>query len=116
MHFGETFSSWVYNQGSIKDKERHVCFSGVYFFLQDLHLIDYLFKFDQYNQQNHLDNFSKFIFRGVYSKKLLVSIKTRSCLKSEHYAEAVATPEDNSHYQELGVSGGRNPYLNTTIN
>lgn len=54
-------------------------------------------------------------FRGVYIKRLSVSIKTEPCVKSEHFAEAVATPEENSQYQELGVNGGGNPYLNTTL-
>ncbi|XP_078330769.1 uncharacterized protein LOC144624721 [Crassostrea virginica] len=53
---------------------------------------------------------------GLYTNRLSISIKTRSCAKSEHYAEAVVTPDDNSHYQELSVSGGGNPYLNTTFN
>ena len=56
------------------------------------------------------------IFRGLYTNRLSISIKMRSCAKSEHYAEAVVTTDDNSHYQELSVSGGGNPYLNTTFN
>lgn len=55
-------------------------------------------------------------FRGVHTKRLSVSIKMQPCVKSELYAEAVATPEDNSHYQELNVSVEGNPYLNTTLN
>lgn len=68
-----------------------------------------------YQYDNNLDHFFYFVllYRGFYTKRLL--IKTRSRLKSEHYVEAEIIPEDNSHYQELGVPGGGNPYLNTTI-
>ena len=55
-------------------------------------------------------------FRGIYTKRLIVSIKMQPFVKSELYAEAVATPEDNTHYQELSMNGGGNPYLNTTLN
>ncbi|XP_078327570.1 uncharacterized protein LOC144623176 isoform X2 [Crassostrea virginica] len=53
---------------------------------------------------------------GIYTKRLIVSIKMQPFVKSELYAEAVATPEDNTLYQELSVNGGGNPYLNTTLN
>ena len=55
-------------------------------------------------------------FRGIYTKRLSVSIKMQPFVKSELYAEAVTTPEDNTHYQELSENGGGNPYLNTTLN
>ena len=55
-------------------------------------------------------------FRAVYSQRMFVSFKQQSSARSDLYTEAEITPEDSSHYQELGVSVGETPYQNTSLN
>nr|XP_022303649.1 multiple epidermal growth factor-like domains protein 6 isoform X2 [Crassostrea virginica] len=53
---------------------------------------------------------------AVYSERLFVSFKQQSSARSDLYTETEVTPEDSSHYQELGVSKGETPYQNTSLN